>query len=58
LKPIAPLEAQEIVSPATVVIVTIVLLKVDWIWAIPIGAVSLFFLTDLFICLAIFILFY
>ena len=56
LKPIAPADAQEIVSPFTLVIVTIVLLKVDWIWATPLGAAFLFFLMWIFLFVLPFVL--
>jgi hypothetical protein len=45
LNPREPALAQEIVLPFTSEIVTIVLLKVDWMWAIP---VATFFRTTFF----------
>ena len=53
LKPIAPLDAQETVSPVAVLMVTIVLLNVDCMCATPFEAVFFAFLpVFLFICLA------
>jgi len=46
LNPIAPLDAQATVSPLVVLIVIIVLLNVDCICAIPLGAVFFCFFTD------------
>ena len=43
LKPALPADAQEIVSPVKLVIVTIVLLNVDWILTIPVATVFLSF---------------
>ena len=49
LNPELPAEAQAIVSPVKLVIVTIVLLKVDWIWTIPFVKLFLFFLIVAFL---------
>ena len=54
LNPELPAEAQEIVSPARFVIVTIVLLKVDLIWTTPLAKLSFLGLViDFFVFCAI-----
>jgi len=49
LKPLAPADDQLITSPAVSVIETIVLLKVLWMWATPLGTLRLAFFGPVFL---------
>jgi hypothetical protein len=48
LKPLEPAEAQETTSPLISAMVTMVLLKVDWIKATPLGTLRFCFFAPVF----------